>query len=280
MIQITDVKTQFVKELEMYYPEREVRQMFRMCAEKFADIPYNQVLLKDVTISPEIQEQFLQTISQLKKYVPIQYIMGEEHFYGLVFQVDNSVLIPRPETEELVHWVLEEWKDKGKVRMVDLCSGSGCIPVAISKNSTMQCEGYEVSETAVATANRNAKLLNADVPFFVGDVFQQSKENLPMCDVLTANPPYVTEEDKNKVPENVWHEPHIALFAPPEDDLIYYRKIAEIAREVLLPGGACYVEINYDYSKEVAAIFEAAGFGKTVIKEDINGKPRMVKAYE
>jgi release factor glutamine methyltransferase len=216
----------------------------------------------------------------LKKFEPLQYILGETSFYGLEFRVNSNVLIPRPETEELVDWILRDNALEG-LKVIDLGTGSGCIAVSVAKNRlSWEVTAADISSEALKVAAQNAALNNTGVTFV-----QEDMQNLSAglrgrkFDLILSNPPYVTLEQKDEMLPNVLdYEPHLALFAPGPDPLIFYRAIAAFADTNLEKNGKVYVEINEDFAEKSAAIFEEKGF-VTEIAKDIHGKNRMLKAY-
>jgi release factor glutamine methyltransferase len=217
-------------------------------------------------------ERYMQELLQHK---PVQYVLHETWFCGMKLYVDENVLIPRPETEELVEWIVSEVKE-GKV--LDIGTGSGCIAIALKKKlPPLDVTGCDVSEQALAVASKNKQ---ADVTLIQADILDsQSWTSLPSPNVIVSNPPYIPLKDKNLMRDNVLqYEPHIALFVEDNDPLLFYRAIAAFAKKNLLPGGAIYVEIHEDLGSGVQEIFRANGFTRTVIRKDMQGKDRMVKA--
>jgi release factor glutamine methyltransferase len=228
---------------------------------------------KEVTYD---EKELDEIVGRINANEPIQYILQEAEFFGRLFYVDKNVLIPRPETELLIGEVLKFVK--GPAKILDIGVGSGCIAV------TLACElpdamvtATDVSEKAIEVAHKNSLTFNTYVDFFVNDVLS---EDLPISDVdvIVSNPPYVAQAEASMMSPNVLdHEPHIALFVPDNDPLIFYRAIATQARKILKSPGAVFVEINERFGNEVKNIFMAGGFDAEIIK-DIDRKDRIVRA--
>ncbi|NJC25931.1 peptide chain release factor N(5)-glutamine methyltransferase [Neolewinella antarctica] len=218
------------------------------------------------------------TVNRLVAGEPVQYITGIADFYGLQFKVTPDVLIPRPETEELVEWILADNPRDVPFALWDLGSGSGCIPLAIaSKREFWTCAGSDVSEGALAVARENAGLLKLDVAFSQFDILRPGSPAQPTYDIICSNPPYIPPSEKaNMSPSTIDHEPGLALFVPENDPLIFYRALAGIGWKRLRPGGQLYVETNEFNNAEVAALFEKQGYA-VERRKDLQGKWRMVR---
>jgi release factor glutamine methyltransferase len=225
-------------------------------------------------------------LSELLKYKPVQYVLNEAWFYKMKFFVNEDVLIPRPETEELVEWIVSDFK-KQKSSMpvspniIDIGTGSGCIPIALKKElPDSKITAIDVSEKALSVAKKNAERLEASVQFSVIDFLNENTWNsLQSYDAIVSNPPYIPLDEKEILAKNVTEfEPHIALFVENNDPFIFYKKIAEFSKTHLNPEGKIYVEVHEEYARQVKVIFENAGLSSE-IKKDIFGKERMIKAY-
>jgi release factor glutamine methyltransferase len=235
----------------------------------------------------ELMEIKLQNIIiRLQTGEPVQYILGHTEFYGLPFNVDPSVLIPRPETEELVEWVLVE-SQKLKVksqnidRILDIGTGSGCIPITLKKHLPQtQVTGLDISPVALKTAKQNAELNEVDVEFIEADILNPPVSILnTKYSVLISNPPYVTEHEKLDMHQNVLnHEPHTALFVPDTDPLLFYRTIADFALQHLEPNGILFFEINENLGKETVELLADKDFKNIELRQDMRGRDRMIKA--
>jgi release factor glutamine methyltransferase len=235
-------------------------------------------LKADTQVPAHLEPQIYDIIEQLKTNRPIQYILGVTEFYGLPFYVDESVLIPRPETEELVQWILTDFGAKSP-RIVDIGTGSGCIPVALASNlSVAGVIGVDISENALVTARKNALKNAVKVDFLRLDILENEFTKLGLFDVIVSNPPYVTVNQKDRMESNVLdYEPHLALFVPENDPLLFYKAIGKFAKNHLNVGGCLYFEINEALFNETEQAIQQIGF-TTELKKDINNKYRMLKA--
>ncbi len=236
-------------------------------------------------LNPEIKidrnqlEKLEEFKSELYKYKPVQYILGYAWFMDMKFIVNSSVLIPRQETEELVHLICKENKEKLlKVKVLDIGTGSGCIAISLSrKMKNAEVSGNDISEEALHIANVNAEKLKANVHFFYDDILNPEDTKYPAgFDIIVSNPPYVTLSEKKYLAPNVLHyEPGTALFVPDKDPLKFYRKILSFASEKLISKGKVYLEINEKYGQEIKDLFEKNNFEKIRIIQDIHGKNRI-----
>lgn len=277
----------FRKELENLYPEEEIETfLFYSFSEYFGFSRSDMMLKKEMRLSESELLKFFRVIRKLKLYVPIQYIFGNTEFYGLKFKVNEHVLIPRPETEELVDWILEgKSKDLSqKSKVLDIGTGSGCIAIALKKNMP-EAEVYalDISANALAVAKENAEKNNAEIQFIQQDILQLTFQlsNLPTFQLLISNPPYITEKEKPAMSANVLdHEPHTALFVPDNDALLFYRAILDFANENLAQGGKVYFELNSTYAAAVAELAADKGFIDCIIRKDINGNQRMFRCQK
>ncbi|PKP15856.1 MAG: peptide chain release factor N(5)-glutamine methyltransferase [Bacteroidetes bacterium HGW-Bacteroidetes-23] len=277
-----EIKSSFSSELSLLFDEQEIDSFFYLVLEK-----YHQLKRVDLALQPNLKvssaelEQWNLVLEQLKTQKPIQYILGETFFCDLVFKVSEHTLIPRPETEELVYWILEEIKKQNKFNstIVDIGTGSGCIPISLKKNlpeSTVF--GIDVSAEALKVANENAKTNEVDVHFMQKNILETS-DLQNQFDVIVSNPPYVRNLEKVEINTNVLaFEPHLALFVSDEDPLIFYRKIAELAQKNLKPNGLLFFEINQYLGKETVELLQNLGFKSIELRKDIYGNDRMIKA--
>jgi release factor glutamine methyltransferase len=219
----------------------------------------------------------------LKKEKPIQYILGETEFYGLPFLVNENTLIPRPETEELVEWILESTKyeeQNTKLNVLDIGTGSGCIAISLAKNlPSAQVSAIDVSEKALATAHKNAKINKVDVNFILKNILETESLD-EKYDVIVSNPPYVRNLEKEEIKPNVLeYEPHLALFVEDNDALLFYRKIAALAKKNLSENGKLYFEINQYLGKETVRLLEGMDFKNVILKKDVYGNDRMISCW-
>lgn len=221
------------------------------------------------------------TINRLKAGEPVQYVTGIADFYGLQLRVTPDVLIPRPETEELVEWILEAHPAGKLYRLYDIGTGSGCIPLALkARRPSWRCVGLDVSQNALRIALENQELLKLDVDFISGNVLGSSFPGTDEdYDIIVSNPPYIPPSERDKMaPSTLMHEPELALFVPDEDPLIFYRLIAEKARQLLVIDGWIYFETNEFNNEEVANLLEELGYSKVERRRDLQQKWRMVRA--
>jgi release factor glutamine methyltransferase len=242
---------------------------------------------KQSPLSPEGLTQLEQYTRELLTHKPVQYVLHEAWFCGMPFYVDEQVLIPRPETEELVEWVAENGRRQMAdgsslitLKILDIGTGSGCIPVSLKKKLP-QAEVYacDVSEGALTVAAKNAAAQQTDIHFLHADFLDiDTWTSLPAVDIIVSNPPYIPFHNKNSMLQNVLaYEPHLALFVPNDDALLFYDAIARFAQKQLLPGGCIFCEIHEDLGEPAKTLFESKGFTAEV-KKDFQGKDRMVKA--
>lgn len=232
---------------------------------------------KEIKPSISIDEELESILSELKSGKPIQHILGKVEFYGRQFLVNPNVLIPRRETEELVHLILENHPDLSEQLIVDIGTGSGIIPITIAKERK-HCEvfGVDISTSALATAKRNAVLNHAKVSFIQADILEEDLD-LPKSNIWISNPPYVLEKEKAEMQTKVFeHEPASALFVPDHDALLFYQRITQLASQHLIKGGELYFEINEQFGQEVKRLMEETGFRDVKIMGDMQGKDRFV----
>ena len=219
------------------------------------------------------------TLKALKKEEPLQYILGETEFFDCVLKVNPAVLIPRPETEELVDLILKDNPQKD-FRIIDLGTGSGAIPIAIKKQRPMATvAGVDVSHDALEVAKANGKLNNTEIAWYLFDVLKAGAELPRGWDIIVSNPPYITPSERTEMERNVLaFEPDLALFVPEDDPLLFYREIIGLAETHLIAGGRLYFEVNAHYGPDIFPILEEAGFVEIALKQDFQGKGRMLSA--
>ena len=219
-------------------------------------------------------------LSRLKNGEPYQYVLGEAEFYGRRFKVTGDVLIPRPETEELVEWVVSDAGDK-RSRYLDIGTGSGCIAVTLAKEiANARVDAWDISEKALEVAAENAHHNKAQVNFSQVDILRPLTVS-GRYDVIVSNPPYVTEAEQKDMSRNVLDfEPHVALFVPDNRPLLFYERIADLAKELLHDGGRLYFEINRDMAEAVATLLYNEGLQAVEVRNDLSGNPRMIRALK
>lgn len=267
--------------LKDVYPPEEIQSLQRLIFEKKLGLPFHKIYLNpDDPVNSEKAKIIIDIVSQLKLQKPIQYILGEADFFGLIFSVNLQVLIPRPETEELVDWVIKSTNIKYP-SILDIGTGSGCIAISLAANiDSAKVTAIDKSVEALEVARGNSIKNNVKVDLFNVD-FLNSSINVPNApfDIIVSNPPYVRDVEKEQMKENVLdHEPHLALFVSNSEPLIFYSKIAERASELLFLNGCVYCEINEAFGNEIYKLFRESGFVDVEIRKDLNGKDRMVKA--
>ena len=261
----------------------EARALVRMVMEERFGLSLTDLLLcKDTDFSADDRAEFEKIASRLLSGEPVQYILGFADFCGHRFSVNPHVLIPRPETEELVRWAVEDHPAASDLRILDLCTGSGCIATSLAlAYPTARVVGVDISAGALDVARRNAAALGAgNVEFFRQNVLERDALHADApYDLLLSNPPYVLDREAASMERHVlYHEPHLALFVPDDDPLRFYRAIASIALRVLSPGGLLYVELNAALSEETRQLFLAAGFQDVQLRNDQFQRPRMLRA--
>ena len=240
-----------------------------------------RMLYKNEAITAKEEATLEEYSNRLLAHEPVQYVLNEAWFCGLKFYVDKNVLIPRPETEELVEWVIANCKFPiTELTIIDIGTGSGCIPVSLKRRvRKADVWACDISHEALEVARKNAATLGADVRFLELDFLDLSKKTaFPQADIIISNPPYIPLATKETMHKNVLeHEPHTALFVADNDPLVFYKALASFGKEKLKPGGAVYMEINEELGSETLAVFNDAGY-HTELKKDMQGKDRMIKA--
>jgi len=271
---VSNIIPYFIKQLNGIAQEREIISWAYISIDFL--LGYNRsdcIIHTDKDITSDISDKLNQIIADLKTNKPIQHIIGETEFYGLKFKVNEYTLIPRPETEELVQWILQHEFTSA----LDIGTGSGCIPIALKKNKDAEISAIDVSESALLVAKENAKINEVEINFLLQDILKTT--TLPKVDVIISNPPYVLDKEKELMLANVLdNEPHLALFVPDNNPLLFYKKIADIAFTSLPKNGLLFFEINERFGKETVAMLSVIGFVDIELKKDINDKDRMIKA--
>ncbi|WNW02416.1 peptide chain release factor N(5)-glutamine methyltransferase [Tenacibaculum sp. HL-MS23] len=318
---LKEFKTYFTEELSAIYPETEITSFFfLLIEEKLGFQRIDSVLKADFNIPSDVLAFFNKAIKRLQKEEPIQYILGNTEFYGLPFLVNKNTLIPRPETEELVEWIINEVtklesKNVAKslnvtssaveksLTLLDIGTGTGCIPISLKQQlSNAIISAIDVSKEALITAKENAKLNSVEIDFFEVDILKTENLNViankmkqsftkneitsshtsqidVKLDIIVSNPPYVRELEKAEIKNNVLeNEPHLALFVDDNNPLIFYDKIADLAKLHLSENGLLFFEINQYLGKETVKMLKDKGFNNIELKKDFSGNDRMIKA--
>jgi len=267
------------KELAGIYSKEETESLIFLIFEKLKGYSRTQFLLaKEEILNQAELDEIGEIALRLKNHEPIQYILGVTEFYGLPFYAVSGVLIPRPETEELVQWIIQENKLAEPV-ILDIGTGTGCIAVSLRKNITQSIVlACDISPVCIETSTQNAQLNEANVSVFEFDILNQVPEyNFQELDIIVSNPPYIRETEKTWMEKNVLdHEPELALFVPDAKPLIFYERIADFAKVHLKNMGRLYFEINEAYGSECSAMLLEKGFSDVILKKDIHGKDRMI----
>lgn len=290
VMKIKELKEVFHETLDVIYGKEEVFSFFFILTEAYCNVSRMDLALDpDLIIDSDKKGLVLVALEALKQHQPIQYILGETEFYGLPFKVNKNTLIPRPETEELVSWVLEDnaAQKRDNVRVVlDVGTGSGCIGVSIAKNlSKANVYALDVSAKAIEKAKENALLNGVKVDFVEASILETSTlgsvfDDLKF-DVIVSNPPYVRELEKQEMKTNVLdNEPHLALFVADNNPLIFYNAIADFANQYLKKNGVLYFEINEYLGQEMIALFKNKGFDEVELRQDMFGRDRMIKGIK
>jgi release factor glutamine methyltransferase len=280
---IPDVMRFFREELKDIYEPGEVETFISYCLEAYLGLRKTDLLVKAQDRMSESELlKFNFAVKQLKQQRPIQYILGKADFYKLQFVVNEQVLIPRPETEELVDLIIRDLKQTPAPDILDIGTGSGCIAITLKKNiTTATIAALDVSEEALNVARQNAALNQATVSFFQQDILNANTlpDNAPrLFDCIVSNPPYICISEKKEMHKNVLeHEPHLALFVPDEDPLLFYKVIADFALSHLKPKGKLYFEINAAYGLETSEMLEKKGFKNVILISDLNNKNRILQ---
>ena len=275
---------QLASELTGYYDEREAKEISHMTIEAITGYSKAERLLhKEELLTTKQEEKFLICSKELLKHKPVQYVLGKTWFAGMEFEVNESVLIPRPETEELTEWIISEHKENEQaLSIIDIGTGSGCIAVTLKRMLPHNnISAIDISETALHVAKKNAHLNNTTVDFHLINFLEENeRKKLGKFNIIVSNPPYIKYQEKSDMMQHVVnYEPHQALFVTDDDPLIFYRNIALFSKEHLHENGEIYLELNEMLGKETEVLFQSFGFN-TVLKKDMQGKDRMLKAFK
>ncbi len=274
----------YKKTLTSIYDENEAMSIWNIVVEKVLHLSkIQQMLNQDKMLETDEESKLLSVLEELKTSKPVQYIFNEAYFYGLELYVDESVLIPRPETEELVELILTDLKERklnqSKLSILDVGTGSGCIPLALKKHLPQSdIFGLDVSEKALLVARKNAELCKLDATFIQQDILKNDAWDNPPLDIVVSNPPYIPIAEKNLMSDNVLNfEPHLALFTENDEALIFYEKITRFAFKYVKKGGLLYFEGNEFNVKKLANLLKQKGLQNVRIYSDMSGKGRMVQ---
>jgi release factor glutamine methyltransferase len=280
MRQLKELRDNMIRDLYGIYPENECLNLVHWLFHSVAGIEK-----KDFSLDPgrlieeKIKAELLEKLGELMAHKPIQYVTGTAYFHDLELAVNPSVLIPRPETEDLVKWVADDNKEKAGLKVLDIGTGSGCIILALGKLLKQpHLTAVDISGEAIKTASGNAIKYDTRVDFKIADIFEENEwDMLGTYDLIISNPPYVRESEKRGMKANVLdYEPSVALFVPDDDPLLFYRTIAKFSKNHLSGNGKLYLEINENLGKEIIMLLEDEGFSEIILKKDMLGKERMI----
>jgi release factor glutamine methyltransferase len=277
---IQSLRENIKKELHGIYPEREIGSMMEIMIAHRLGLKRHEISLKrQAKLVPGDADWFAGALAKLHHHCPLQYITEATQFMGMPLKIIQGVLIPRPETEELVDWIVRE-NEIVKPRILDIGTGSGCIALALKKLiQGSQVTGTDISESSLALAGENAKRLNLEVTFRKQNILAgQPDPELNNMDIIVSNPPYIPESEKNSMRRNVTqYEPHDALFVPDHDPMVFYRQIAIFSQTHLNRGGTIYFEIHENFAHLCRDLADQQGFSELSIRRDLNGKERMLR---
>ena len=292
---LQELKLKLLIDLNQIYPNEEILSFYFLLIHHKMGLTRAEIALNPNQILPKEDLNFyLDAITALQGEKPIQYIVGETEFYGLTFKVNEEVLIPRPETEELVDWILKEFNEKKELKILDIGTGSGCIAISLAKHlPEANISGMDISKHALQTALQNAKLNKVKINLFQQDILKNNDtsshptslgtglamNSLPIeFDIIVSNPPYVRDLEKLEIKSNVLqNEPHIALFVSDDNPLLFYDKIADFTKQYLTANGLLFLEINQYLAENTTALLQQKGFKTIELRKDVFGNDRMIK---
>lgn len=274
---LIDLLPYYKDKLKDTYPISEVENIFYMVCDYKHDLKKIEISISDNHLSESELLMHRSIVKRLLANEPIQHIIGEVEFYGLPFKVNSNVLVPRPETEELVDLILQETQNK-PLRILDIGTGTGCIPICLKNNlPNSTVTAIDVSTEALEVAKNNAILNKVDITFLEKDILTADLSEIPQQDIIISNPPYVLESDKKQMSKNVLDfDPHLALFVDDTTPLLFYKRITELAKNKLNPNGMLFFEIHENFAKATEQLLIDNGFANTKIVKDMQGKDRMV----
>ncbi len=277
---LREIKRQYLKELETVYDKQEANSLLNILIKHFFGLSrVDQAVQTDFRLSESEILKLHFAVKDLKNEKPVQYITGETEFQGLKLKVTPEVLIPRPETEELIDLIVKENTSRKINSILDIGTGSGCIALSLKKYfPESEVTGIDISENSLKIANENSELNGLQVNFVKADILDSNVKNkFEKFDLIVSNPPYVTEDDKILMKKNVLEfEPHLALFVENNEPLVFYEKIADFSVEKLNPDGQLWFEVNEKYGYEVSGLLKHKGFKNVMVIKDFMGKERFV----
>ncbi|WP_343486073.1 peptide chain release factor N(5)-glutamine methyltransferase [Allomuricauda sp. d1] len=280
---VKEIKTIFHQELGDLYTKEEIDSFFYRLIEHYLNLErFVLVVRPELSLTKSEEQPLFEAMARLKKEEPLQYILGETEFMDLTLRVNEHVLIPRPETEELARWIIECQVERSRnLKILDIGTGSGCIAIALAKNiSEAEVHAIDISKKTLEVAKKNAKANNVDIHFLQDDILKSTFVNRnSKFDTIVSNPPYVREQEKAEMQNNVKkYEPEGALYVSDEHPLVYYEAIARFCKRHLKQSGQLYLEINQYLAEETISLLKHHGFHGIELKKDIFGNDRMIKA--
>lgn len=260
--------------------DREAQVVLRLLLSAILNYEYSVVNFHlDTPISPEQELAFQEALDRIRTGEPVQHVIGSVEFFDLQIQVNSDVLIPRPETEELLFWIQEDFQNRSFQKAIDFCTGSGCIALGLKAICpTSRVEGVDISQPALSVAQKNAIQNNLQVDFYEFDVLEEHQPRQKVYDIIVSNPPYIPIQERELMDRKVVHfEPGLALFVENHEPLVFYDKIADLAQLLLKTDGSIYLELHEDYAIETVDLYRQKGFTDLVLKQDFQGKNRMLR---
>ncbi|NAS30902.1 peptide chain release factor N(5)-glutamine methyltransferase [Flavobacteriaceae bacterium R38] len=280
---LKEIQRLYHNELDVLYGREEVDTFFSYLLEEYCGLKlFTLALTPDLTVDKEKESLFFKALSELKLEKPIQQILGKTFFCELTIKINEHVLIPRPETEELILWIQEKYEKKqAPLKILDIGTGSGCIAIALAKHfKSAKVHAMDISDEALKLAKENASLNDVYIEFLKADILTlESSHN--EYDLIVSNPPYVRVSEKEQIKNNVLqYEPHLALFVTDDDPLLFYKKIANFAVDNLVRNGELFFEINQYLSSSMITLLEKNKFSEIELKNDVFENPRMIRAVK
>lgn len=280
-----EIEEIFLEQMPGFYDKEEIKAIASLAIQHTCGVTRSYVMLhKSTELLLSQETTLIRILDELRFGKPLQHVLGETQFYGLTFKVSPAVLVPRPETEELVDWIITSIKNDGLSSrfILDIGTGSACIPIALKKNiPESSVHALDISDDALDIARRNSELNDVEINLFKSDILNKEiLVELPRYDIIVSNPPYITASEKTLIHKNVLnHEPHEALFVPDSEPLKFYDSIAEFSINHLSEQGYLFLEINERFGNETLALLQSKGF-QTELRKDLQGKDRMIKAFK
>jgi release factor glutamine methyltransferase len=277
-MKLKDFKKDFITKLAITYPNKEILSIFKILCEEYLNMSPTKLLLAgEELINNKQIDMFSKAIIKLLSEEPIQYILETTSFYGLEFICSPSALIPRPETEELVDWIVKS--ETNEIKILDIGTGTGCISVSLANRNGFVVDALDVSSSALELAKQNAKKNEVDINFIEADIFEYISDK--QYDLIVSNPPYIRNLEKKKMQNNVLNfEPQLALFVEDDDPLVFYNSILQFANSNLYEKGSVYFEINENFAKEMESLLYSYGFTEIELKKDSFGKNRFIRGLK